>query len=61
MPESQFVSAKQLKPLLLYCTAAFVVLLLLTVILPDGRWRNAIVAGWIIFFPLGGWLVFRRA
>ncbi|KPJ84300.1 MAG: hypothetical protein AMS19_01220 [Gemmatimonas sp. SG8_23] len=61
MPESQFVSASRLKPLLVYCTVAFVVLLALTAVLPGGRLRNGVVIGWIFLFPLGGWLVFRRA
>jgi hypothetical protein len=60
VPESQFISAKQLKPLLLYFAAAFVALLLLTALLPGGRLRNAVVVAWIFLFPLGGWLVFRR-
>ena len=60
MPESQFVSAKQLKPLLVYCAVAFAALLVLTAVLDDGRLRNAIVIGWVVLFPAGGWLVFRR-
>jgi hypothetical protein len=44
-----------------YCTVAFVVLLALTAVLPGGRLRNGVVIGWIFLFPLGGWLVFRRA
>jgi hypothetical protein len=59
MPESRFVSARRLKPLLVYCAIAFVVVLLLS-LAPWGRARNLLVIAWLVLFPLGGWLVFRR-
>lgn len=61
MPESRFVSAKQLKPLIIYFAVAFVVVLLIGTMLPAGRPRSLLVIAWIVLFPLGGWLVFRRA
>lgn len=61
MAESQFVRAAQLKPLLAYCAVAFVVLLVLSALLPSGTMRTGLVAGWIVLFPVGGWAVFRRS
>lgn len=61
MPESRFVSAAKLKPLLVYLVVAFVVVVLVGALLPPGRLRNGLVLGWLVLFPLGGWLVFRRA
>ena len=60
MPESRFVSAARLKPLIAYFALAFLALLALAWLVPAGA-RNLLVAGWIVLFPLGGWLVFRRA
>lgn len=61
MPESRFISAAKLKPLLVYFLVAFVIVVLVGALLPTGRLRNALVLGWLVLFPLGGWLVFRRA
>ncbi len=61
MPESRFVSAGRLKPLIAYCAVAFVTLLVLAELAPGGRMRGVLVALWIVLFPLGGWLVFRRS
>ena len=61
MSESRFVSARRLKPLIAYFAVAFVVLLLLSALLPGGGTRSALVAAWIVLFPVGGWLVYRRA
>ncbi len=61
MPESRFVSSASLKPLLAYAAAAFVVLLVLAELVPGGYVRSALVAAWLVLFPLGGWLVFRRS
>ena len=61
MPKSQFVAAGRLKPLLMYFAIAFVVVLALGALLPDGRARSLLVVGWIGLFPVGAWLVFRRA
>lgn len=61
MPESRFVSAAKLKPLLAYFVVAFVVVVVLGALLPPGRLRTGLVLTWLVLFPLGGWLVFRRA
>ena len=61
MPKSQFVAAGRLKPLLMYFAAAFVVVLALGALLPDSRARSLLVVAWVVFFPVGAWLVFRRA
>lgn len=60
MPESRFVSARRLKPLILYCAIAFTVVLLIGALAPVGRARTLLVGGWVVVFPIGGWLVFRR-
>ena len=60
MAESQFVSAEQLKTLIGYFAVAFVVLLVLAALLPSGVLRTALIAGWVVLFPVGGWVVFRR-
>ena len=60
MAESQFVSAEQLKTLIVYFAVAFVVLLVLAAFLPGGVLRTALVAGWVVLFPVGGWVVLRR-
>lgn len=60
MSPSRFVRAERLKPLLAYCAVAFVVLLVLAEVVPAGAARNALVVAWLVLFPLGGWMVFRR-
>lgn len=60
MPESRFVSARRLRPLLVYCAIAFLVMLLFGVVAPPGPIRNVLVIAWLVLFPTGGWLVFRR-
>ena len=60
MARSQFVTAEQFKALIGYCAVAFVVLLLLAALLPSGVVRTGLVAGWVVFFPVGAWVVFRR-
>ncbi len=61
MPESRFISAAKLKPLVGYMAAAFVVVVLVGWLVPPGQLRNGLVLAWLVLFPLGGWLVFRRA
>jgi len=61
MPESQFVSARKLKPLIAYCAIAFLVVLLVGGLMPSSRLRNLLVVGWFVLFPVGGWFVFRRS
>lgn len=61
MPPSRFVSAARLKPLIGYFAVAFVVVALIGSLLPPGRLRTLLVLAWLILFPVGGWLVFRRA
>lgn len=60
MPRSRFVSAGRLKPLLVYFGVAFVLVLALGAVLPDGQARGLLVAAWIGLFPVGAWLVFRK-
>jgi hypothetical protein len=54
------VSAERLKPLIVYFALAFVVLLAAAAFAPAGRVRDGLVMAWIVLFPFGGWLVFRR-
>lgn len=61
MPESRFVSAAKLKPLVGYLAVAFVVAVLIGLLVPPGALRNGLVLAWLVLFPIGGWLVFRRA
>lgn len=61
MPESRFVSAAKLKPLIGYFAVAFVVVVLIGSLLPSGALRNGLVVAWLLLFPVGGWIVFRRA
>ena len=64
MPKSRFVSASKLRPLIVYFAVAFAVLLLADAALDafvSGRGaRQLVVIAWIVLFPLGGWLVWRR-
>ena len=64
MPKSQFVSAGKLRPMIIYFAVAFVVLLVVDAALqsfvPGRSARQALVVGWLVLFPLGGWLVWRR-
>jgi len=61
VPESRFVSAAKLKPLIGYFAGAFVVVVLIGALLPPGTLRRGLLLAWMVLFPLGGWLVFRRA
>ena len=60
MPESRFVSAAKLKPLIIYCAVAFAVVVVLGSVVPAGGLRRALVVAWLVLFPVGGWLVFKR-
>ena len=60
MPESQFVSAAKLKPLVVYCAVAFAIVVILGGVVPAGGLRRGLVVAWLVFFPVGGWLVFKR-
>lgn len=60
MPESQFVSAAKLKPFIAYCAVAFVVIVVLGTVVPPGGLRRGLVVGWLVFFPVGAWMVFKR-
>lgn len=64
MPRSRFVSASRLRPLIAYCAVAFAVLLVvdaaLNAFVPARGVRQIMVIAWIVLFPLGGWLVWRR-
>ena len=60
MPESRFLSAAKAKALIIYFAVAFVVVVLLGTLVPPGQLRNGLVLGWLVLFPVGGWLVFRR-
>ena len=61
MPESRYASAAKLKPLIGYFAVAFVVVVLIGALLPPGPLRRGLVLAWMVLFPVGGWLVFRRA
>ena len=65
MPESRYVSSARLMILLRYVAGAVVVLVLATLAL---GWlgdapglRRAVVVGWLLAFPLGLWIVWRRS
>ena len=60
MPQSQFVSARRLKPLIVYCAVAFLVLLAIDRLVRSGSLGDRLVLAWIVLFPVGAWLVFRR-
>lgn len=64
MPKSRFVSASKLRPLIVYFAIAFAVLLVvdaaLNALVPGGGARQLVVIAWVVLFPLGGWLVWRR-
>ncbi|NNF13618.1 MAG: hypothetical protein HKN72_10350 [Gemmatimonadetes bacterium] len=60
MPESQFVSAAKLKPLIAYCAVAFLVVVILGGVVPAGGLRRGLVVGWLVLFPVGAWVVFKR-
>lgn len=60
MPRSRYVSSARLKPLIAYFAMAFVAMLVVGVLVPPGPLRVVMIAAWIVLFPLGGWLVFRR-
>lgn len=60
MPESRFVSASKAKALIAYFAVAFVVVVLLGTLVPAGQLRNGLVLGWLVLFPVGAWIVFRR-
>jgi len=61
MPKSQFVSASLLKRILGYVAVAFITLLVMTRLIPEGGARMGFVAGWMLAFPVLGWLLFRGA
>lgn len=60
MPESRFVSAAKLKPLIGYLAVAFAAVVLVGWLVPPGALRRGLVLAWMVLFPVGGWLVFRR-
>ena len=64
MPKSRYISASRLRPLVVYFAVAFAVLLAadaLVGMLAGGRGgRQVVVLAWIVLFPLGSWLVWRR-
>jgi hypothetical protein len=63
MPKSQFIDSRRVRPLLLYCTVAFLVLLLADAALQafggEGA-RMFVVLAWLVLFPAGGWMVWTR-
>lgn len=61
MPKSRFVTAEQLKPLIIYLALAFVAVLSIGTMAPSGRPREVLIIGWIVLFPLGAWYVLRSA
>lgn len=63
MPESRFVSARRLRPLLSYLAVAVVGLLVADALLralDDREWRTLVALAWVVLLPFGGWLVWRR-
>lgn len=64
MPKSRYVSASRLRSLIVYFAIAFASLLAadtLVGMLGAGRaGRQLVVLAWIVLFPVGGWLVWRR-
>ena len=64
MPESRFVSASRLRPLLGYFALAVVGLLiadwLVGVFSGSQPLRRLVVVGWLLLLPYGGWLIWKR-
>lgn len=60
MPESRFVSAAKLKPLIAYFAVAFVLVVAIGSLVPPGDVRTVLVLGWLVAFPVGAWMVFKR-
>lgn len=64
MPKSQFVSATKLRPMIAYFALAFVVLLLsdatLEALASGLGARRFVGFVWMVLFPMGGWLVWKR-
>ena len=64
MPESRFVRAHRLRPLLAYFAIAVIGLLvadaLIRALADDQGWRTVVAMAWLVLLPLGGWLVWRR-
>ena len=62
MAKSRFVESRRLRPLLAYCAIAFVVLLVADAVASrTGGLRQLVVLAWMILFPAGGWIVWKRA
>lgn len=65
MPESRYVSADRLLRILVYVAVALVALLVGNAVLSAtgaaSELRRGLVLAWIVLFPLGGWLVWRRS
>jgi hypothetical protein len=64
MPKSQIAPASRLRALLVYVACAFVALLVADAVAQSlgaaGATRRAVGLGWMVFFPVGGWIVWRR-
>lgn len=60
MPESQFVSSAKLKPLIVYFAVAFLVVVAVGALVPPGELRSGLVVLWLVLFPVGAWMVFKR-
>ncbi len=64
MPKSRFVEARRLRPLIAYLAVSVVVVLVTDAVLravaPGGTGRQLLVFAWLVLFPLGGWIVWRR-
>jgi len=60
MPRSQFVSSDRLWPLLAYLVIAVIAVIVVGVLVPSAEFHRILVIAWLVLFPVGGWMVWRR-
>lgn len=60
MPESRFITSDRLKPLVVYLTMAFMVVLSVGISLNESELRTALTFIWLLLFPIGVWRILRR-
>jgi len=61
VPESRFIASDHLKPLVVYLTMAFMVVLGVSISLNESELRSALILMWLVLFPIGVCRVLRRS